>query len=66
MELKELKAKAKKLGIKPKPDTKREILIRSIQAAEGNFPCFDTGNDSCDQLGCCWRNDCLTPLVKRR
>jgi hypothetical protein len=59
MELKELKEKARKLGIKSKPGTKKGILIRSIQAAEGYFPCFGTNNDYCDQLGCCWRNDCL-------
>jgi hypothetical protein len=59
MELKELKEKAKKLGIKPKPGTKKEILIHSIQAAEGNFPCFGMTNDYCERLECCWRNDCL-------
>ncbi|MFH1578429.1 MAG: SAP domain-containing protein [Candidatus Omnitrophota bacterium] len=59
MKLKELKEKAGKLGIKPKPGTKKKILIHSIQVAEGNFPCFGTANDYCDQLECCWRNNCL-------
>jgi hypothetical protein len=59
MELKELKEKARKLGVKPKRGIKKENLIHSIQTAEGNFPCFGTAKDYCDQLGCCWRNDCL-------
>ncbi len=56
---KELKEKARKLGIKPKLCMKKEILIRSIQAAEGNFPCFGTTDGYCGRLECCWRNDCL-------
>ena len=59
MELKELKEKAKKLGIRSKIGMKKEVLVRSIQAAEGNFPCFATTKDYCDRLECCWRNDCL-------
>ena len=59
MELKELKEKAKKLGIEPKIGMKKENLIRSIQTAEGNFSCFATAKDYCDQLGCCFRDDCL-------
>jgi hypothetical protein len=59
MELKELKEKARKLGVKPKLGTKKENLIRSIQTAEGNFPCFGTAKDYCDQAACSWRNNCL-------
>ncbi len=61
MDIKEIKEKAKKLGIKPKLGMKKEILIHSIQAAEGNFPCFGTtARDCCGQMGCCWRKDCLS------
>jgi hypothetical protein len=63
MELKELKEKARKLGVRPKLGMKKEVLIRSIQTAEGNFPCFGTAKNYCDRLGCCWRKDCL-PLSK--
>lgn len=59
MKPKELSEKAKGLGIKPKIGIKKEDLIRSIQTAEGNFPCFGTAKDCCDQLGCCFRDDCL-------
>ena len=63
MALKELKEKAKNLGIKPKIGMKKTDLIRSIQTAEGNFPCFDTARDYCGQTSCCWREDCL-PVSK--
>jgi hypothetical protein len=60
MALKELKEKAIKLGIKPKIGMKKEDLVRSIQTSEGNFPCFGTAKDYCDQMNCCWKNDCLS------
>ena len=63
MALKELKEKAKNLGIKPKIGMKKTDLIRSIQTAEGNFPCFGTAKDYCDQTSCCWRENCL-PVSK--
>jgi len=60
MKVQEIKAKAKTLGINPGKMNKME-LIRSIQAQEGNFPCFQTATtNTCDQTSCCWRNDCLT------
>ena len=59
MVLKELKEKAKILGIKPKIGMKKVDLIRSIQTAEGNFPCFCTAKDFCNQMSCSWRGDCL-------
>ncbi|MDP3297902.1 MAG: hypothetical protein Q8N09_10025 [Thermodesulfovibrionia bacterium] len=60
MTQKELKEKARSLGIKPKIWMKKEVLIRSIQRAEGNSPCFGTAKDYCDQLRCCFRDDCLS------
>lgn len=39
---------------------KKTDLVRAIQQAEGNHPCF--GSDSalrCGQLGCLWRTDCV-------
>ena len=58
MNMREIKEKAKELNIKPGKKRKGE-LIRFIQTTEGNFPCFDYAQDFCDQLKCCWRNDCL-------
>jgi hypothetical protein len=55
----ELKKKAKKLNISAATMNKVD-LIRAIQTAEGNFPCFKTAMDgSCDQGDCSWRDDCL-------
>lgn len=58
MEMSEIRQKAQTLGIKATKTNKTE-LIRAIQGAEGNFPCFATAKDFCDQLGCCFRGDCL-------
>ena len=63
MALKELKEKAKNLGIKPKIGMKKVDLIRSIQITEGNFSCFGTAKYFCNQMSCCWREDCL-PVSK--
>ncbi|MBI5492495.1 MAG: SAP domain-containing protein [Deltaproteobacteria bacterium] len=58
MQMEEIRQKAKTLGIKATGINKTE-LVRAIQGAEGNFPCFATAKDYCDQLGCCFRGDCL-------
>lgn len=59
MRMDEVREKAKKLGIKT-ARMKKEDLIRAVQAAEGNFPCFGTASDgNCDQTGCCWFDGCL-------
>ncbi len=59
MNFKETKTKAKELGVKTFGKTKKNIIL-DIQAAEGNFPCFGTAKDYCDQLNCTFREDCLT------
>jgi hypothetical protein len=54
-----IKQKAKELGVKTaKKDTTE--LIKSIQQAEGNSPCFKSGSASCGQQNCLWRIDCLS------
>jgi hypothetical protein len=58
MKVVEIREIAKQMGIKTGKMNKVE-LVRAIQAAEGNTPCFQTGINPCDQLGCCWRSDCL-------
>lgn len=47
------------MGIKTSKMKKAE-MIRSIQTSEGNHPCFQTADNTCDQDDCCWRNDCLS------
>ena len=58
MTVKQLRDMAKELGIKSSNLRKSE-LNESIQRAEGNFDCFGTADDYCDQLNCLFREDCL-------
>lgn len=48
------------LGIDKTKVKKLELileLIMEIQRMEGNFPCFGTAVDYCDQWKCCFRDD---------
>lgn len=58
MNMTEIKEKAKQLGIQA-GKMKKADLIRTIQKKEGNFPCFETAKDYCNQLACAWRDACL-------
>lgn len=61
MKLQRIRTVAKEMGVKSARMSKGEI-IRAIQEAEGNFPCFGTAHDGhCDQCDCAWREDCLPP-----
>ena len=57
MTVKEIKAIARNMGIQA-GKMKKADLVRTIQMAEGNTPCFQTSVTSCDQENCCWRADC--------
>lgn len=58
MKLDEIKEIAKQHGIKVGRMKKAE-LVRAIQLAEQNDPCFETGkSDVCGQDTCTWREDC--------
>ncbi|MFH2027520.1 MAG: SAP domain-containing protein [Nanoarchaeota archaeon] len=59
MKIAELKKKAKKLGVDSKGMKKKVDIIKAMQRAEGNFDCFGTAADYCDQMCCAWRSDCL-------
>ena len=58
MTVKELQKMAKDLGIKTTGLKKVEV-IKAIQRAEGNFDCFGTASNYCDQMSCLFRQDCL-------
>ena len=58
MKMNEVRAKAKTLRIKIR-GVKKSDLIKEIQKREGNFDCFGTAKDYCDQWNCCFREDCL-------
>jgi len=47
------------VGMKTKGLRKAE-MIKEIQRNEGNFDCFGTATDYCDQMGCLFREDCLS------
>lgn len=58
MKVDKIKEIAKSHSIKSGKAKKSE-LVRSIQQAEGNEPCFDSGKAAeCGQEGCLWREDC--------
>lgn len=60
MRLGEIEKKARGLGIKDTWKYSKKDLVKTIQRIEGNFDCFGTASNSyCDQLLCCWREDCL-------
>lgn len=59
MKMTEVREMAKRLNLKTNK-MKKADLIRAIQEEEGNFPCFETAENSCDQMTCIWRTDCLT------
>lgn len=63
MQIAEIRKKAKDIGIKIDVKTKKLDLIRAIQTKEGNFPCFGTASEYCDQINCIFREDCLSQNV---
>ena len=65
MKMGEVREKAKAVGLKKTFGLSKAELIRQIQRAEGNFDCFGTAKDHCDQFQCCFREDCLSPLVPK-
>ncbi len=57
MTLKQIREKARTIGVKNITRYRKERLIREIQELEGNSPCFKNIND-CHEGGCLWREDC--------
>lgn len=58
MKMQDVRVIAKRLGINSFGRTKGE-LIREIQRTEGNFDCYGSAGDYCDQTACCFRTSCL-------
>ena len=58
MNKKAIKKLARKHGISTIRKTYPE-LIREIQRSEGNFDCFGSAQDYCDQPECLFRDICL-------
>ena len=58
MKVEEIKAIARQKQVKPGRLTKTE-LVRAIQLAEGNSPCFNSNSSQvCEQDNCLWRGLC--------
>jgi hypothetical protein len=58
MTVKEILDIARKMGLKVGKMKKADMVL-SIQTAEGNTPCFQTGGaNSCGQDNCLWKADC--------
>ena len=58
MRMDEIKEIAKRQDIKT-GKMKKADLIKAIQVAEGNYPCFEVGKlEDCEQKECLWREDC--------
>ena len=58
MKVNELQVLARSLGIKSFGKNKAE-LIKKIQREQGNFDCFGSAVDYCDQFSCLFRSACL-------
>jgi hypothetical protein len=57
----DVKEKAKKLGIAVNAKMDKIALVKAIQQKEGFTACFATAAvKTCNQMSCCWRQDCLT------
>ncbi|MBW6510264.1 MAG: SAP domain-containing protein [Desulfuromonadales bacterium] len=58
MNMKEIKALAAQKGLRA-GRLKKDELIRTIQKAENNNPCYMTNQvDQCREMTCLWRGDC--------
>ena len=65
MTIREIRKRAKELGLKPARKNKLE-LVRAIQAIEGNPQCFRTRSRHCDETGCLWLEDCIPEQFARQ
>ena len=59
MTKKDIEAKAKEIGVKGYTKMEKSDLIKAIQVAEGNSPCF-AGDfaSTCGIAECLWKADC--------
>ncbi len=59
MKVREIREKARELGVKNYSRLRKEALIRAIQRAEGHNECYQR-IQGCGQTDCCWMADCQT------
>lgn len=58
MKMQDVRILAKSMGISFFGKTKAAV-IREIQKKEGNFDCYGSATDYCDQETCLFRDSCL-------
>ena len=60
MNIQEVRERAAALGLAGVSKMRKAELIQKIQQAEGNNPCYGAEwRQSCAEMECCWRSDCL-------
>jgi|UniRef100_A0A7V6A501 hypothetical protein len=57
MVVRDIRAKAREMGVKNYSKMSKTELIHAIQEKEGNTPCYQNIYD-CQQLDCLWRAEC--------
>ena len=60
MKVTEIRTKARDLGVKNSARMNKSDLIKAIQTAEGNSPCYQEIVD-CRINDCLWRPECQPP-----
>jgi len=55
----QIREMAKRLCVKTTFGLAKTELVRKVQTAEGNHPCFRTAGNTCSQTNCLWIEDCL-------
>ncbi len=58
MVVKDIRAKAREMGVKNYSKMPKTELIRAIQEKEGNAPCYQNNIADCQQHDCLWRPEC--------
>jgi hypothetical protein len=59
MNASEVRKRAIGMAIQPEKKRKEELILE-IRRAEGNTPCFNTGDGSCPHIDCCRLDDCVS------
>lgn len=60
MNITEVRERAAAVGLVGIGKLRKAELIRKIQQAEGNNPCYGAEwRQQCAEMFCCWRGDCL-------
>jgi hypothetical protein len=59
MNMQELRERAAAIGLAGIGKLRKAELVRRIQLAEGNNPCYGAEwRQHCAEMFCCWRSDC--------